>query len=915
MLKIPLSVVGILLAVKVLQIFLTWLSTMKLRFAREHAHPLEPSDTPPVLLPIFLEAEQALADLGFSFSYPYRVDTVVDGRVTSRYVHVFFHPESNTYADVIPAAAPEGLRSFDTVFVSYYHDGSSLETCDAIAHLMPPNPPSVKILDGYLFDLEAQWALHRDRWQHEAGGAVPARFTLEQAVAWQNDCFEKAWRFRVDTGWAREAEGPGTYRCRALAAWTYARRLLAGMKKRSRAVHRHEGEAAGSVEALVSADVNAFEMTDLQKENQRQGWSVKTATFVVSVLLFSLAFGVMLSWSMVPVLLGVLLFHELGHLLGMTLFGYRDRQILFLPFLGAAAIGEKEDATPMQRVIVYLLGPVPGLVLGSFCVLVSNPLESELLMQIGLFALILNYINLLPIMPLDGGRVVETLFLGRFPRVKFFFSLVSVAIVGLAYLGTGDTVLLVLTIMFGLSLPAQWKGSTLTKELAREIPPGADRKLRLKAIFTKLCGSTFAKHPTASRIQMARTLMAHFALPPANAQTMVVGGISYAAALVAPFLLALGVLICSVGFSAARGTIELMGGGPNWERQLRAASSDDERWSILLVAGVSSRLGGDLELATDYLGRALAVAESFDESDLRYVDTLIGLGRTEVEDAQSRAHFERALTRVEKVYGTEHPKIARILSVMVEDGVPSMPDEEKIARLERALAIWEGDDSERDGGWWAAVHAANRIYQGMGRLEAAVSILRNGLAACADEPEEHEFASPVFAKQLAALYMDEGDHELARDVLTEWISILGTSSNSYAAYEAAILEGMLGWNAVMEDDLDAAYTSFNSAFDHLQAAYGDWEDLAVTELHLTCLDICYIHQHAGRREEADAYVAGFEALVGEKPAIKPMGADYGESEEWLNHKTPDDPDDLLKWWSMRMDAHTEVISWLAEKGM
>ena len=55
------------------------------------------------------------------------------------------------------------------------------------------------------------------------------------------------------------------------------------------------------------------------------------------------------------VLLGVLLFHELGHYAGMRLFGYRDVRMFFIPFFGAAVSGRREGVAAWKEAIVLLL--------------------------------------------------------------------------------------------------------------------------------------------------------------------------------------------------------------------------------------------------------------------------------------------------------------------------------------------------------------------------------------------------------------------------------------------------------------------------------------------------------------------------------------------------------------------------------
>ncbi|NIQ53385.1 MAG: hypothetical protein GWN71_08095, partial [Gammaproteobacteria bacterium] len=52
------------------------------------------------------------------------------------------------------------------------------------------------------------------------------------------------------------------------------------------------------------------------------------------------------------------------------------------------------------------------------------------LFDFGITAVVLNYLNLLPVMPLDGGRIVQALFLGRFPRAQAAFLLGSGLLLG-----------------------------------------------------------------------------------------------------------------------------------------------------------------------------------------------------------------------------------------------------------------------------------------------------------------------------------------------------------------------------------------------------------------------------------------------------------------------------------------------------
>jgi hypothetical protein len=110
---------------------------------------------------------------------------------------------------------------------------------------------------------------------------------------------------------------------------------------------------------------------------------------------------------------GVLLFHELGHYLGMVIFGYRDVHMFFIPFFGAAVSGKKVNAPAWQEAIVLLLGPIPGLVLGCGCYFLDATQPSVVVHHAARWLVYLNFLNLFPFEPLDGGRFFNIVLLSR----------------------------------------------------------------------------------------------------------------------------------------------------------------------------------------------------------------------------------------------------------------------------------------------------------------------------------------------------------------------------------------------------------------------------------------------------------------------------------------------------------------------
>ena len=169
--------------------------------------------------------------------------------------------------------------------------------------------------------------------------------------------------------------------------------------------------------------------------NPKSSWLTALAILVVSAVAFVLL-GVFKNPALdLVALVGVLLFHELGHLLGMLAFGYRNVRMFFIPLLGAAVSGQKTTAEGYKEAIVTLSGPLPGICLGLALVPLHALLPSEVLFRLSVLLLALNGFNLIPIFPLDGGRFLNEVL---FSRNRYLESLVQLlAALGLALLGYG----------------------------------------------------------------------------------------------------------------------------------------------------------------------------------------------------------------------------------------------------------------------------------------------------------------------------------------------------------------------------------------------------------------------------------------------------------------------------------------------
>jgi Zn-dependent protease len=210
----------------------------------------------------------------------------------------------------------------------------------------------------------------------------------------------------------------------------------------------------------------------LEPEPLQQNWLVLLGTIV----LFALAARVgEQGWRGVAVLIGVLLFHEFGHWLGMKMFGFQDVRMFFIPFFGAAVSGRNVSAAAWKEALVLLMGPVPGLLAGTFLLVRNYSEPSQWMANVGTSLLLLNAFNMLPLSPLDGGRLFQLLIFSRNRFLELAFTaFAGLGLVGLTFLFESWPLGFVAGLVL-FSVPRQWKLLGTVKDLRASVP-GVDRE-------------------------------------------------------------------------------------------------------------------------------------------------------------------------------------------------------------------------------------------------------------------------------------------------------------------------------------------------------------------------------------------------------------------------------------------------------
>ena len=167
--------------------------------------------------------------------------------------------------------------------------------------------------------------------------------------------------------------------------------------------------AEGNAVAAVDPDAGVLAEID-RLQRRKANWGTTLVVLVISAVLFYVIGSAAWDWKTAALLIPILLFHELGHYVSMRVFGYRNLRMFFIPLFGAAVTGRNYNVAAWKKAVVSLAGPLPGICLGVPLGVAGYLLGQKLLLEAATLMILLNGINLIPLLPLDGGWTVHALF-------------------------------------------------------------------------------------------------------------------------------------------------------------------------------------------------------------------------------------------------------------------------------------------------------------------------------------------------------------------------------------------------------------------------------------------------------------------------------------------------------------------------
>jgi Zn-dependent protease len=131
----------------------------------------------------------------------------------------------------------------------------------------------------------------------------------------------------------------------------------------------------------------------------------KLATTGGTMLLSLAVYATIWGWPYAAGFIALMFAHEMGHYVAARQCGLNVSAPAFIPFVGAWINLKEQPRDVRTEAYVAMAGPLVGTVSAVAIYLWSRWTGSTLLLAIAYAGLFLNLFNLLPVSPLDGGRI------------------------------------------------------------------------------------------------------------------------------------------------------------------------------------------------------------------------------------------------------------------------------------------------------------------------------------------------------------------------------------------------------------------------------------------------------------------------------------------------------------------------------
>jgi Zn-dependent protease len=138
-------------------------------------------------------------------------------------------------------------------------------------------------------------------------------------------------------------------------------------------------------------------------------YKLKIVTVAGSMIVSVGAYALLGGWWFGVGLVGLIFAHEMGHVLALRRQGVPASAPLFIPFMGAVIGMKRMPENAWREAEVALAGPLLGSLAAAAVWAAGSYYHSRFLVALAFVGFLINLFNLIPVVPLDGGRAVAAL--------------------------------------------------------------------------------------------------------------------------------------------------------------------------------------------------------------------------------------------------------------------------------------------------------------------------------------------------------------------------------------------------------------------------------------------------------------------------------------------------------------------------
>ena len=176
---------------------------------------------------------------------------------------------------------------------------------------------------------------------------------------------------------------------------------------------------------------------------------LKLLTTVGSMLVSVAAYSFVFGWTFAVGFVILLLVHEMGHVIALRREGIKASAPMFIPFLGAVISAKSLGRNALAEARVGLAGPILGSIGAVVCLLLWKLTGHAFFEALAFTGFFLNLFNLLPVIPLDGGRAMAAM-------APWMWFLGFAAMIPLAFIFPNPIIFLILLVA-GFETHKRWK--------------------------------------------------------------------------------------------------------------------------------------------------------------------------------------------------------------------------------------------------------------------------------------------------------------------------------------------------------------------------------------------------------------------------------------------------------------------------